>query len=227
MLKIINFFRAANYLPWCGISFASNCQEWTGSEAGKHTQSSRKGIKRGAAFLEQERNHFDTNNTLPLISLITSFLLLNVCYSGKSAAVVFCWKGMRVVQRRQLSTYTYFCPLVIWIRFRYHFHLWTKKASERKKALEKWCFMQGDVAHENYITTTPKSIFSLLMQINLSRWPWAFENLEIVCRCCDKWSGKMVVAMTASCLPEHKHSNNMTASHFHAGATETFKCPLS
>lgn len=36
--------------------------------------------------------------------------------------------------------------------------------------------MQGDVAHENYITTTPKSIFNLLMQINLSRWPWAFEE---------------------------------------------------
>lgn len=30
--------------------------------------------------------------------------------------------------------------------------------------------MRGDVARENHITATPKSIFNLLMQINLSRW---------------------------------------------------------
>lgn len=133
MLRYINYFRAANYHPWCGIYFTSNCHQSTGREAGKHTPSSRKGIKGGAAFLEQEGNHFDTNNTLPLISLIISFLSLKVCYSGKSAAVVFCWIGMQVGPRRQLSTYTYFCPLVIRIRFRYHLHLWRKKASERKK----------------------------------------------------------------------------------------------
>lgn len=43
-------------------------------------------------FLGQEGNHSDTNNTLPLISLISSLLWLKVYYSGKSAAVVFSWK---------------------------------------------------------------------------------------------------------------------------------------
>ena len=37
----------------------------------------------------QEGNHFGSNNTVPLISLISSFLRLKVYYSGKSAAVVF------------------------------------------------------------------------------------------------------------------------------------------
>lgn len=43
----------------------------------------------------QEGNRIDTNNTLPLISLIRSLLWLKVCYSGKSDAVVLSWKGIR------------------------------------------------------------------------------------------------------------------------------------
>ena len=52
------------------------------------------GKKRGvgeqfAGAWAQEGNHFGSNNTVPLISLISSFLRLKVYYSGKSAAVVF------------------------------------------------------------------------------------------------------------------------------------------
>lgn len=159
---------------WFFFGFRLPWVDWQGGW--KTHVEQQKGDKKPSSLSGAGKEHFETNNTPPPISLISSFLSLNVCYSGKSAAVVFCWKGMQVGARRQLSTYTYFCPLVIWIRFRYHFHLWTKKAPERKKALEKWCFMQGDVAHENYITTTPKSIFNLLMQINVSRWPRPWRN---------------------------------------------------
>lgn len=49
MIKIINYFGADNYLPWCGISFASNCHEWTGREAGKHAEQ-QKGDKKGSSL---------------------------------------------------------------------------------------------------------------------------------------------------------------------------------
>lgn len=106
----------------------------------------KKGVER---FLGQEGNHSDTNNTLPLISLISSFLWLKVYYLGKSAAVVFSWKQTLprwVVMlhawealsydqgyRTRSSTYTYFCPLIIRIRLGYHLHLGTQKATERER----------------------------------------------------------------------------------------------
>lgn len=45
------------------------------------------------ALRSRKGNHFDTNNTLPPISLINAFLQLKVYYSGKSAAVVFLLEG--------------------------------------------------------------------------------------------------------------------------------------
>lgn len=80
-------------------------------------------------------NHFDSNNTLPLISLISSFLWLKVYYSRKSAAVVFARDEtlptlVTTAHGREATayvmrscTYTYFRPLVIRIGLLYHLHL--------------------------------------------------------------------------------------------------------
>lgn len=69
------------------------------------------GKKRGgtvAGTWAQERNCSDSNNTLPLISLISSFLWLKVYYSEKSAAVVFAWNETLptwvAIERRSRST---------------------------------------------------------------------------------------------------------------------------
>lgn len=44
----------------------------------------------------QEGNHSDTNNTLPLISLISSFLWLKVYYSGNQ--LLLCMQGLKHCQ---------------------------------------------------------------------------------------------------------------------------------
>lgn len=43
MIKIINYFSSANYLLWCGISFASNCHEWTGRRLGNTRRAAERG----------------------------------------------------------------------------------------------------------------------------------------------------------------------------------------
>lgn len=96
----------------------------------------------------QEGNHSDSNNILPLISLISSFLWLKVYYSGKSAAVVFAQDetlAARVRMERRtgstkrgprdafpFSTYTYFCPVVVRVGLRYHLHLETQRKRKER-----------------------------------------------------------------------------------------------
>lgn len=125
----------------------AGCVQALGTESSEWQEKKRGGTVAGAWV--QEGNHSDSNNTLPLISLISSFLWLKVYYSGKSAAVVFSWNetlptwimtvhvweamGYNQGYITCSSTYTYFCSLVIRIRLWYHLHLGTQKAAEKER----------------------------------------------------------------------------------------------
>lgn len=64
---------------------------------------------------------------------------LLLCCLGREYNHAGPWEG----SGGHFSTYTYFCPLVIRVGLRYHFHLWMQKANERekKKTLARWCLM--------------------------------------------------------------------------------------
>lgn len=202
----INDIRAADYLPWCGIYFTSCCRvDWQGGW--KTHAEQQKGNEKGEQPFWSRKG-----TTLTLIihchwfHWLSPFSHWKCVIQGNQLLLCSVGEECKWDQDSSFQLTLIFVPSssgsgsdIISICEQKK-----KKTSERKKALEKWYFRQGDVTHENYITTTPKSILNLLMQINVSRWPWAFEKLEIVCRCCDKCSGKMAVALTAATLSDHK-----------------------